>query len=107
MSTCTTAEVIAVACQCLSDKQSAFRRQRRFRQEPHNGWQVEPTRRAAATDLDSLTVHALSNHLAVILGFVDLVLGATAENDPRRKDLMEIRNAAAEAAKIIGRPIGD
>jgi hypothetical protein len=41
----------------------------------------------------------------VILGFVDLVLSDTPPDDPRRPDLMEIRDAAFEAAKIIGRPV--
>jgi hypothetical protein len=49
----------------------------------------------------------LSNHLAVILGFVDLVLASTRPDDPRRSDLLEIQQAATEAARIIGRPVGD
>ena len=52
-------------------------------------------------------MHALSNHLAVILGFIELVLAETKPDDPRRGDLVEIRDAAIEAAKIIGRPLGD
>jgi hypothetical protein len=56
-----------------------------------------------STPLDSSAVHALSNHLAVILGFVELVLSETQPEDPRRSDLTEIRDAALEAAKIIGR----
>jgi hypothetical protein len=52
-------------------------------------------------------VHALSNHLAVILGFIDLVLAETKPDDPRRGDLNEIRDAAVEAARIIGRPLGE
>ena len=55
--------------------------------------------------LDSSALHALSNHLAVILGFIELVLSETPADDPRRADLMEIRDAAVEAAKIIGRPL--
>lgn len=56
--------------------------------------------------LGTEAVHALSNHLAVILGFIELVLGDTPPEDPRYGDLIEIRNAAIEAAKMIGRPIG-
>ena len=59
------------------------------------------------TTLDGPAVHALSNHLAVILGFIELVLSDTTPDDQRRGDLFEIRDAALEAARIIGRPIGD
>ena len=59
------------------------------------------------TALDGPAVHALSNHLAVILGFIELVLAETKPDDHRRGDLVEIRDAAMEAARIIGRPIGD
>ena len=62
----------------------------------------EPPKKTALTGSD---VHALSNHLAVILGFIDLVLSATKADDPRRHDLVEIRDAAIEAARIIGRPV--
>lgn len=68
---------------------------------------VDPTRPPSAASLDGRAVHALSNHLAVILGFIELVLADTSPDDPRRADLIEIRNAAVEAAKIIGRPFGD
>jgi hypothetical protein len=62
-------------------------------------------RPTATTAIDGTAVHALSNHLAVILGFIELVLAETKPDDPRRADLTEIRDAAVEAAKIIGRPI--
>jgi hypothetical protein len=68
---------------------------------------VESAGRPAKTTIDSAAVHALSNHLAVILGFIELVLGETKPDDPRRSDLVEIREAAVEMAKIIGRPLGD
>jgi hypothetical protein len=55
--------------------------------------------------LDADAVHALSNHLAVILGFVELALSETAPNDPRRADLLEIRDAAVQASDLLGRPI--
>jgi hypothetical protein len=51
-------------------------------------------------------LHALSNHLAVILGFIELVLAETKPDDPRREDLIEIRNAAVEIATLIGRGPG-
>lgn len=69
---------------------------------PHNRQNVDSPR---APQLDGSALHALSNHLAVILGFIELVLSETAPDDPRRADLAEIRDAAVEAARIIGRPI--
>jgi hypothetical protein len=66
---------------------------------------LEVKRTAASAVIDGTAVHALSNHLAVILGFIELVLAETKPDDPRRADLTEIRDAAVEAAKIIGRPI--
>lgn len=68
---------------------------------------MDPTAQPPKTPLDSTAVHALSNHLAVILGFIELVLAETREDDPRRGDLVEIRDAAAEMAKILGRPLGN
>ena len=68
---------------------------------------MEPSGRPAHTTIDGAAIHALSNHLAVILGFIDLVLAETKPDDPRRVDLVEIRDAAAEMARIIGRPLGD
>ena len=53
-------------------------------------------------DLDAAKIHALTNHLAVILGFVELVLVDTPEADPHRRDLIEIRDAAVQAAELIG-----
>jgi hypothetical protein len=67
---------------------------------------VEPTP-PSSQSLDAPAMHALSNHLAVILGFIELVLVETPPDDPRRHDLMEIRNAAVEAARILGRPLDD
>lgn len=52
--------------------------------------------------LDRATVHVLSNHLTVILGFVELMLADTPQDAPHRHDLVEIRDAAMEAARLIG-----
>jgi hypothetical protein len=68
---------------------------------------VKSSRSSPSTVLDGPAVHALSNHLAVILGFIELVLAETKPDDPRRNDLIEIRDAAVEAARILGRPLGD
>jgi hypothetical protein len=70
-------------------------------------YNVEPSGGSGNPRIDGAAVHALSNHLAVILGFIELVLGETKPDDPRRADLIEIRDAAVEMAKIIGRPLGD
>ena len=64
-------------------------------------------RQTATTLIDGAAVHALSNHLAVILGFIELVLAETKPDDPRRADLVEIRDAAVEAARLIGRPLSE
>jgi hypothetical protein len=53
--------------------------------------------------LDAGLVHALSNHLSIILGFVDLVIADVPATHPRHRDLIEIREAALQAAKLIGR----
>ncbi len=54
---------------------------------------------------DAAFVHALSNHLSVILGFVEIVIADTPVDHPRRRDLLEIRDAAMAAAALIGRGI--
>jgi hypothetical protein len=58
---------------------------------------------SSPTSLDSKALHALSNHLAVILGFIELVLQETPPEDARRSDLIEIRAAAVQAAELLGR----
>lgn len=57
------------------------------------------------TRLDRPAVHALSNHLAVILGFIELVLAETRPDDPKRADLVQIREAALAMARVIDRPM--
>ena len=52
-------------------------------------------------------VHALSNHLAVILGFIELVLTDTQPDDPRHADLVEIRTAANECARLVSQAHND
>jgi hypothetical protein len=52
--------------------------------------------------LDPEAIHLLSNHLAVIVGFIELMLADAAPDDPHRNDLIEVRTAAVEAAKLIG-----
>ena len=52
--------------------------------------------------LDGPAMHQLANYLAVILGFVELILADTTPDNPRYEDLIEIRNAAVDAAKLVG-----
>jgi hypothetical protein len=54
--------------------------------------------------LDGPAVHQLSNYLAVILGFVELIIADTPPDNPKYPDLIEIRDAAVEAARLIGNP---
>ncbi len=51
--------------------------------------------------LDAAAIHGLSNHLMVILGFIELMLADTPPDDPRRDDLIEVRLAVVAAAKLI------
>lgn len=52
------------------------------------------------------TIHTVNNHLAVILGFVDLMIEDAREDDPRRQDLLEIRQAAAAAVTLLDPALG-
>ena len=51
--------------------------------------------------LSFATLHTLRNRLGVIIGFVDLMLDETPEADPHRRDLLEIKEAAAAAAALL------
>jgi hypothetical protein len=51
--------------------------------------------------LDHKTEHALKNHLAVILGFCDLLIAETQPADPRHADLLEMRHAARSLLAIF------
>ena len=51
--------------------------------------------------LDPDAIHLLSNHLAVIVGFVELMLADAAPGDAHFNDLVEIRAAAVAAANVI------
>ena len=52
--------------------------------------------------LDGSSMHQMSNYLAVILGFVELIIADTPEDAPHYSDLLEVRKAAVEAARLIG-----
>ena len=42
-------------------------------------------------------VHTFKNHLAIIIGFSDLLLSEMTADDPRRKDVLEINKAGRDA----------
>ena len=46
-------------------------------------------------------LHELNNQLTVILGFADLLLEGMLADDPRRPDVLEIRDAAIAALALI------
>jgi hypothetical protein len=46
-------------------------------------------------------VHQLKNHLAVIVGYCDLLLADTPAADPRRADLLDIYKAARDAMAVM------
>lgn len=45
--------------------------------------------------------HDFKNHLGTILGFTELLLADTAEDDRHRDDLIEIHKAASAALALI------
>lgn len=44
--------------------------------------------------LDPETEHTIKNHLAVIVGFCELLLADTPQDDPRHTDLQEMHRSA-------------
>ena len=46
-------------------------------------------------------LHRLRNHLAVIVSYADLLLLDLPESDPRRGDIIEIRDAGRAAADLL------
>ena len=46
-------------------------------------------------------IHRLKNHIAVIVGFCDLVIADMPESDTRRGDMLEIQKAAYEAMAMM------
>ena len=52
--------------------------------------------------------HALTNYLAIILGFSELLLQDLPASDPRRADLEEIHKAATAALQLVSsKELGD
>jgi His Kinase A (phosphoacceptor) domain. len=50
--------------------------------------------------------HTLKNHLAIILGYADLLLAELGPDDPRQEDLQEIHKAASAAVALFDRHRG-
>lgn len=46
-------------------------------------------------------LHQLKNHLAVIVGFCDLLLAECTDTDPRRADIAEVHRAGREAMALM------
>lgn len=49
-------------------------------------------------------LHHLGNQLQVILGFIELIIADTSPDHRYYEELVEIRNAALKAVRLIGRP---
>ncbi len=56
---------------------------------------------AASSDPEPPELHQLKNHLSIIIGFCDLLLGDLADNDPKRVDLLEMRKAGQAALDLV------
>jgi hypothetical protein len=48
-------------------------------------------------NIEPASVHRLKNQLAIILGFIELLLEEAPEGDQRRTDLLQIQRAALSA----------
>ncbi|MSO31089.1 MAG: hypothetical protein EXQ48_09165 [Acidobacteria bacterium] len=48
-------------------------------------------------------VHEFKNHLAVIVGFCDLLLRELPDGDPRREDILQMHKAGHDAIALLPR----
>jgi hypothetical protein len=46
-------------------------------------------------------LHQLKNHLAIVVGFCDLLLEELPEEDPRHADILEVDKAARAAMALV------
>jgi hypothetical protein len=53
--------------------------------------------------IDPETEHTIKNHLAVIAGYCELLLGDIPEDDPRHGDLQEINRSARALIALFRR----
>jgi hypothetical protein len=56
---------------------------------------------SSAVPPESALVHQLKNHLAIVIGFCDLLLSDLPQDDPRRVDVQEMRKAGQAALDLI------
>jgi hypothetical protein len=52
-------------------------------------------------DREPPQLHQLKNHLSIVIGFCDLLLGDMAHDDPKRIDIQEMRKAGQAALDLI------
>ena len=52
---------------------------------------------------DDTSRHDFKNQLAIIQGFVEILLAEAGAGDPRRRDLEEIHKAAVSALDLLAR----
>lgn len=57
--------------------------------------------------LDHAREHALKNHLAIILGFAEVMRDECTAADPRAADIEEIYKAAAAAVALLAGAVED
>jgi hypothetical protein len=53
------------------------------------------------TGSESPVVHQLKNHLSIIVGFCDLLLGDLPQDDRKRVDVEEVRKAGQAALDLL------
>ena len=57
------------------------------------------------SDREPELLHRLRNHLAVVVSYADLLLQEMPDNDPRRGDVLEIRDAGRAASDLLPKAI--
>jgi len=54
------------------------------------------------SEIESVDViHQLKNHIAIVVGYCDLLLSEVPHDDRRRADLLEVHKAGREAMALI------
>jgi hypothetical protein len=54
------------------------------------------------SDIESVDViHRLKNHIAIVVGYCDLLLLEVPDDDRRRADILEVHKAGREALALI------